>query len=138
VATTDARSYRSLNLTLLCLIAGAFAFSSLQMRFRDHLPAAWVTCASQRMFGRPCPMCGLTRGVWAVLHGDIDGATRLNPLAVPAAVFLTLELAFRAWGSAASLRERYLRLIIRLDWVSHLAAIAAYAIYAVWFYVRGW
>jgi len=36
-------------------------------------------CAFQKMFGIPCPNCGLTRGVLLSLHGQFAEAWALNP-----------------------------------------------------------
>lgn len=35
-------------------------------------------CTFKRIFGRPCPTCGLTRGFAALSHGRLDDATRYN------------------------------------------------------------
>jgi disulfide bond formation protein DsbB len=38
-------------------------------------------CLFQRIFGVPCPICGMTRGVLLTLQGHVSDALRLNPAA---------------------------------------------------------
>jgi hypothetical protein len=38
-----------------------------------------VTCPLRATTGVPCPLCGMTRGVGAVLRGDVMHAMALNP-----------------------------------------------------------
>ncbi len=46
----------------------------------DRLPS---TCIFYRLTGYPCPSCGITRSVMALVRFDLDVATRMNPLGVP-------------------------------------------------------
>jgi len=47
---------------------------------------AWLVgvpiCPAAAVASVPCPGCGLTRAAWALVTGDVAGATALNPLAV--------------------------------------------------------
>jgi hypothetical protein len=43
--------------------------------------SASVPCAFARTFHMPCPGCGSTRAMLCLLHGDVAGALRMNPLA---------------------------------------------------------
>lgn len=36
-------------------------------------------CSFKRMFGIPCPNCGMTRSVLLTLHGHLGEALRMNP-----------------------------------------------------------
>ncbi|MET0920988.1 MAG: DUF2752 domain-containing protein [Acidimicrobiia bacterium] len=38
-----------------------------------------VTCPLRATTGVPCPLCGMTRGVGAVVRGDLAHAIALNP-----------------------------------------------------------
>lgn len=40
----------------------------------------WPGCWFRRLTGLPCPTCGATRCAMSLLHGDIAGAWRHNPL----------------------------------------------------------
>jgi hypothetical protein len=51
-------------------------------------------CPLRTLTGIPCPMCGMTRGVTALVHGDLGHAMFLNPasfLAVGLAVLLLVQ-----------------------------------------------
>jgi hypothetical protein len=41
-----------------------------------------LACPLRSLTGIPCPMCGMTRGVVAAVHGDILGSLRYNPAAI--------------------------------------------------------
>lgn len=50
-------------------------------------------CLFKRVTGIPCPSCGSTRSVIAVLNGDITGALLLNPFGI-IIVFILLVAPF--------------------------------------------
>jgi hypothetical protein len=52
------------------------------------LYAKAIPCAFARIFHLPCPGCGSTRAVVALLSGDLDGVVRNNPLGPVAALLL--------------------------------------------------
>lgn len=52
----------------LCVLLGLLPFS---------------TCVSQRLLGLPCPGCGMTRALVALLHGDLGASLRYHPVALP-------------------------------------------------------
>jgi hypothetical protein len=57
-----------------------------------------VLCPLRAVTGVPCPFCGTTRGIVALVHGDIGGALLLNPGAVVlvvAAVLLVIGVVRR-------------------------------------------
>jgi hypothetical protein len=37
------------------------------------------SCPLRSLTGIPCPLCGMTRGVEALVHGDVVGSLRMNP-----------------------------------------------------------
>lgn len=55
-----------------------------------ELPAepTWTICGFANLTGLPCPGCGMTRGLSALLHGDVVQAIRFNPLCLPTALGL--------------------------------------------------
>jgi len=67
-------------------------------------------CPVARYAKMPCPACGSTRAIWAVLHGDLHEVLRMNPVA-PIAVVLLAIVGARAvhatWttGSARAATE---------------------------------
>jgi hypothetical protein len=84
---------------LLATICGALLF--LEMR-RHGVPAAYVvsTCVFRRMTGIPCPGCGLTRALYAMVRGEWKELFVLHPLAP----FLAFEgvAIWAAWGAWAA------------------------------------
>lgn len=62
---------------------------------RPLVPFEFVPpCPLRTLTGIPCPLCGMTRGVTALVHGELGRALTLNPgsyLAVGLAVLLLLQ-----------------------------------------------
>jgi hypothetical protein len=46
-------------------------------------------CLVKKITGLPCPSCGTTRGVIALLHGQVQTALWLNPLSTVALLAIT-------------------------------------------------
>jgi hypothetical protein len=61
-----------------------------------------VPCVFARVLHLPCPACGSTRAVLALVHGDLDAVLRMNPLGPVAAVLL----GFFALQALASVLRR--------------------------------
>lgn len=67
-------------------------------------------CAFRRVFGRPCPTCGLTRGFAALSHGRLALATQYNPLTVPVyGAFWLGSIAALVLGARSALSLRAMR-----------------------------
>lgn len=62
------------------------------------LYAGAVPCFFARVTHHPCPGCGSTRAVLALLHGDFHGVLANNPLGPAVAVVIAI-LAAQAWIS---------------------------------------
>jgi hypothetical protein len=68
------------------------------------IPLAWITagpslCPFKVITGLPCPGCGMTRSVVALLHGDLAVSAYYHPLGLPF-VLAMLALAIvdaRGW-----------------------------------------
>jgi len=62
---------------------------------RPLIPFEFVPpCPLRTITGIPCPMCGMTRGVTALVHGDFARALLMNPasyVAVALALLLLLQ-----------------------------------------------
>ena len=62
---------------------------------RPVVPFEFVPpCPLRTITGIPCPLCGMTRGVTALVHGDVGHALFLNPgslLVVALAVLLIVQ-----------------------------------------------
>lgn len=60
---------------------------------RPELPVEVVPpCPLRAVTGIPCPMCGMTRGVTAFVHGDLASAVVLNPASLIAVALALLLL----------------------------------------------
>lgn len=83
------------------------------------LPAAprWRLCGFHWLTGRPCPLCGVTRGLFELAKGHWRAALHFNPL-TPLAFAMVFALL---WTGLARARL----------WTAGLAAFAAYGLYRV-------
>jgi Protein of unknown function (DUF2752) len=69
--------------------AAIFAFAAVGGAFYLGI----VRCPIAILTGVPCPACGSTRAIRALLHLDLAGVLRANPVAPIAAVLLGLVAA---------------------------------------------
>ncbi len=51
-----------------------------------------VTCPFKMIFKIPCPTCGVTRALLALLRGDIASYMKFNPMALPLFVSVAVML----------------------------------------------
>jgi MFS superfamily sulfate permease-like transporter len=49
-------------------------------------------CPLRFVTGIPCPMCGMTRGVTAAVHGNLGRAFELNPASIMLVLFAVVLL----------------------------------------------
>lgn len=102
--------------------------------FGNFLPGSLTTCASLRVLGRPCPLCGLTTGILAWFSGDWSRADSCHPFALIAAPAFVVQLLYRGILSFVHIPSTILSVLRRWDGRIHLAAAIVYLVYAVWFY----
>lgn len=64
---------------------------------RPMLPVqVGLPCPLRTLTGVPCPFCGMTRSVTAVVHGDVARSLVLNPFGIVAvAIAIALLLGWR-------------------------------------------
>jgi len=67
----------------------ALALVALRPLWPIAEPFVWP-CLFHSITGVPCPSCGATRSVLALLHGDLLGAVAFNPLVFAATVVFVL------------------------------------------------
>jgi hypothetical protein len=78
-ATAPRTTSKPLELDLKPLRAGAAAMLPLAL-VRPMLPVWPVPpCPLRSVTGIPCPFCGMTRGVTAIVHGNFSAAFGFNP-----------------------------------------------------------
>jgi hypothetical protein len=88
-----------------------------------------VLCPFRRLTHLPCPGCGMTRALLALIRGDLHAALAFHPLSPLVAV------ALGAWWAnsllEASGRPRIARVpvaVIRLSWVGVAAALMLWVV----------
>ena len=73
---------------LFALIAGGIVLYFLYPVARKYFP----TCPFYELFHLYCPGCGSTRAAFYLLHGDVPGVFRSNPIFLPTIVFVVLMI----------------------------------------------
>ena len=96
VTTPTASSPFELNLKPLRFGAAAmFGIAAIRPALPDALPLG-PPCPLRTLTGIPCPFCGMTRGVVALVHGHVSTAFSFNPGAfLVVAMALLLLVAWR-------------------------------------------
>lgn len=128
------RSYRNINRAVLGVVLYCMAQPVVLPLLGRVLPNALTTCGSVRLFGHPCPMCGLTRGLGEQIRGNCAAATQYNILTIPVLLLLLLETAYRTYASFAHFPANHLPKVTRIDRLTHLTLLAAYIAYSIIFY----
>ncbi|MBV9299622.1 MAG: DUF2752 domain-containing protein [Verrucomicrobia bacterium] len=94
----------------------------------------WPECWVRRLTGLPCPTCGATRCATSLVHGDLVGAWRHNPL-----IFVCYggTLLLNLYAAAVLLfRLRRLRLAnVPVKVKRALSAVIIIALTANWIYL---
>lgn len=63
----------------IVLLAGAGGFAWLGYSLLTHKPLGGGVCLIRQVTGVPCPSCGTTRAIDALLHGHFAESVLLNP-----------------------------------------------------------
>lgn len=114
----------------VCLSVGLI----LSVCYFSGSPVFKWPCVFHALSGLPCPLCGGTRAVRAILHGDMGFALRLNATALPLLAtmlvggFLCAWEAVRGqpladWSGLLRRNARWFPLVIPLVlawWIPHL------------------
>ena len=84
----------------------------LVWRFDPTQVGFFPPCLFRKLTGLQCPGCGTTRALHHLLHGDVAGAFRLNPMLFAAVPFAG------AWRSRWILRPAvgWTALVVTLAW----------------------
>ncbi|ODS84233.1 MAG: hypothetical protein ABS46_04335 [Cytophagaceae bacterium SCN 52-12] len=78
----------------IVLLAGAGGFAWLGYSLLSHRPLGGGVCLIKQVTGVPCPSCGTTRAIDALLHGHFTESVLLNPFGL--LVFSAMAL-FPLW-----------------------------------------
>ena len=86
---------RSTRVLAASLVAGIVLIAGAVVYFAGPSSPWLPKCPLHEMTGLHCPGCGMTRATHALLHGDLPGAFRFNPLVMGLLPLGALALAFR-------------------------------------------
>jgi hypothetical protein len=77
------------------IVLGWMALGAAAIVLMAHLDRPVVLCIIKRCTGIPCPTCGFTRGLLALLHGNITQAWLYNPLLFSVLIIFFADAAVR-------------------------------------------
>jgi len=110
---------------MLYLLALPFLSPILEKCF----PSVWGVCPYRELVGEPCPLCGMTRAVGAVLRGDFRRAVSLNALSIFAVLVILSEVIFRAVLLCFHISQESWPLVVRTDILAHVLLAGAFICY---------
>lgn len=76
---------------MLSILRPCLTFAALLL-YLSLSHALHIPCAIRLITGMLCPTCGTTRGVWYLLHGDVNSAIASNPISF-VVVFVVIRAA---------------------------------------------
>ncbi len=129
-------NYRRLNIILLLALLALGPLLLLVPWLRDHADPLYPRCVLEQLVKRPCPMCGLTTGLRDLVAGITRGG-QANPLTIPVAALVLWEVIVRALLSVVRLSPSALQLVRKTDTRLHVALLACYLVYCVFFFATG-
>lgn len=118
---------------MLVLVLSGLALPFVYKVLSHSAPYLLPTCTAKVILGKPCPLCGMTRGLLALYTGHVQKATTLNPLVIPVAVLLALETTYRSTLWLGWKRWNLPSGLAGIDIGSHLVMFAAYVVYGLHF-----
>ena len=82
----------------LVLTATALGIAAVVFFFNPATHPFYPACQFHRLTGLNCPGCGMTRALYALLHGNVSAALRDNALLVLALGTVAVRGAWRGWN----------------------------------------
>ena len=123
------RTYRIVNWVIFGLMLYLLALPFLSPPLEKCFPSVWGVCPYRELSGEPCPLCGMTRAVGAVLRGDFHRAVSLNPLSIFAVLFILSEVIFRVVLLCSNINRRSRPLLVRADIFAHVLLAGIFICY---------
>ncbi len=127
-------------LSLACLVG--YIWLILNGRLKpEEIASSYDVCLIRHFLHIPCPSCGSTRSVLALIHGDIAGGLYLNPLGF---LMLSCLVTFPFWIFFDMVRKKdtlysFFRLFedtIRRKWVA-IPMIVLILVNWIWNIMKG-
>lgn len=110
------------------VVAAAMAGCGYLYAVDPNQPGHYPLCPTQAIFGVDCPGCGMTRGLYALLHGDVGRMLDHNVLLavlIPFTALMWLSWVRRSWsGTRPAVSLAQARRQTRWSVVALLAVIA--------------
>ena len=128
-------SYALLLLGVLVMVGVGLYLTPDPAGHGTHQQLGLPPCTIYYLTGRPCPSCGLTTSVSAILHGQFGLAWRANPMgflivAAAGAVALNSLLAL-LWGRAVRIENtRFTLLLLALLTLWLLHGVVRFALHS--------
>ena len=123
------QTYRIVNWVIFGLMLYLLALPLLSPLLEKCFPSVWGVCPYRELRGEPCPLCGMTRAVGAVLRGDFHRAVSLNPLSIFAVLFILSEVIFRVVLLCLNISRRSRPLLVRADIFAHVLLAGIFICY---------
>ncbi len=98
----------------IVLGAVALAIAGVVFFFNPATHHFYPVCLFHKITGLNCPGCGMTRAIFALLHGDLTVALRDNALFVSGIFLLVVR---GGWLAAEKIRGRRAGEFFRVNWL---------------------
>jgi len=95
-----------LKIALIACLLGGFFF--IYYSFNPSINSFFIPCPFHHFTGLYCPGCGSQRAIHLLLHGDIVGAFRFNPLMVLTLPILVYGLGITVTNWIFGTRYRFM------------------------------
>ena len=79
-----------------------------------------IGCPIRFFFGFPCPACGISRSLLALLHGDFAGYMQYNPMAAFLLIAVLLAFHLKRLGRFRTLANIYIFSALGVNLVIYL------------------
>ena len=92
--------------------AGVFFLYRYYPRWQHFFPP----CPFHELLHWYCPGCGSTRATYCLLHGDLTGVLRYNPIYLPTLFFVVLLVFQNKWSRKPVIVRTYIVILV-LFWI---------------------